>query len=357
MQETLQKFIREKTSLPYSTFTVTKLAGQASYREYFRLNFEDGQTAILMKMPAGKKEVSEEVTKSSVHIDELPFINIQKYLKSLELPVPEIFGYSEEEGFLLLQDIGDKSLEATLHNANEEMTLFFYKKAIDLLLSVQEKTKSPSPLVGEGRGEGPRCLAFTRKFDESLLNWEFDHFLEYGIEGRLQIKVDAGDKKIFEKITRDISQKIAAMPQGFTHRDFQSRNLHLFEYDFWMIDFQDALIGPNVYDLVALLRDSYIQLSPGVIEKLQRYFVEKSDASHPYHGKLETLKKDFNLQTIQRKLKDAGRFQFINTVKKNPSFLKHTPASLGYVKQALTDEPQYQELNVLIKKYLPEFTS
>lgn len=340
MQEALERLIGSVDKLPHKPFTLTRLAGQASYREYFRLTFENGATAILMKMPVGVSSISEEVTKSDKPIDELPFINIQRYLKECELPVPEIFGYSADDGLLLLQDTGDRSLESLVQTANEQQTLFFYKKAIELLSDLQRKTSAQA------------CIAYARRFDESLLNWEFDHFREYGLEDRLNIKLSPEERFLFEKITRAITQKIVDMPQGFVHRDFQSRNLHLAEYQFWMIDFQDALTGPLVYDLTALLRDSYVVLSGENIQILLEEYTKKVDPLHPYHENLEKLKKDFDLMTIQRKLKDAGRFQYIHTVKKNSGFLKSVAPSLKYVKEALERQKEFGELMDLLEKYI-----
>ncbi|MDZ4225090.1 MAG: aminoglycoside phosphotransferase, partial [bacterium] len=59
----------------------------------------------------------------------------------------------------------------------------------------------------------------------------------------------------------------------------------------------------------------------------------------------------FHLQTVQRKLKDSGRFVFIDQVKKNPNFLPFIPLSMNYVKQALEQLPEYEKLYELLKKY------
>ena len=122
-----------------------------------------------------------------------------------------------------------------------------------------------------------------------------------------------------------------------------------------MIDFQDALMGPLLYDLTALLRDSYIVLDVEQIDQLTSYYAEKADAKNPYSKKPEDVKRDFRLITLQRKLKDTGRFQFIHTVKNNPSFLPCVKPSLGYIKDALEKSPEYGELKEIFEKYLPEF--
>ncbi len=300
-----------------------------------------------MKMPVGAASVSEEISKSDKPMAELPFINVQKYLLSLGLPVPKIIAYSKDDALLLLQDLGDQSFEETIRE--KKLLVASYQQAISLLAEMQAKTKTSPNL---------NCIAFSRFYDENLLNWEFDHFVSFGIEDRFQIKMDPADRKFFDESTRSISKHLTKSPQGFVHRDFQSRNLIVDNKDnkkLWMIDFQDALVGPTIYDLVALLRDSYVSLDWPTIDLLQKTYLEKIETNHPYKNEEAQLRKDFDLQTIQRKLKDAGRFQYILTVKKNPSFLVHVPNSLRYVREALTRQPDYHELLKLLAKYVPDF--
>ena len=116
------------------------------------------------------------------------------------------------------------------------------------------------------------------------------------------------------------------------------------------IDFQDALLGPRVYDLVALLNDSYQSFDRAFIEaRLDEYAAE---AGLDGAGR-EALGREFDVVTVQRKLKDAGRFVFIDRVKKNPSFLPYIEPSLAKVRGALgrlEDEPDMRELSRIISR-------
>src|SRR5262249_52553463 len=125
-------------------------------------------------------------------------------------------------------------------------------------------------------------------------------------------------------------------PYGFVHRDYQSRNLMVQPGPtLRILDFQDALLGPQVYDLVALLRDSYVELPAALVdEMLDEYAIRARLADRAQ------LRHLFDLQTVQRKLKDAGRFVYIDQVKGNPGFLQSIPASLRYVRAALDRLPE-----------------
>src|SRR5262249_984311 len=112
--------------------------------------------------------------------------------------------------------------------------------------------------------------------------------------------------------------------RGFVHRDYQSRNLMVREgasgAELVWIDFQDALLGPRVYDLVALLNDSYQTFDRGFVEARLDDFARTSGLDEAARV---ALGREFDVVTVQRKLKDAGRFVFIDRVKKNPAFLPY----------------------------------
>jgi hypothetical protein len=101
-----------------------------------------------------------------------------------------------------------------------------------------------------------------------------------------------------------------------------------------LIDFQDALMAPPMYDLVALLRDSYIPLNQSTVDRLLTYYWRQAEGLLPFATEA-AMRQHFHLQTVQRKLKDAGRFIFIDRVKGNPGFLQWVEPTLGYVREAL----------------------
>ena len=340
-EKLLSRFIPQPTKIQ----SLTKLSEHASYRSYFRVHLEDQSSYIVMKLPVGVSSVSEEVTKSNQAIQELPFINVQRYLSSLSIRIPKIYGWDESLHLMLLEDLGDNLLENLLSNASAATQETWYQKAIDLLVAIQHKT---------ALSQDQTCIAFHRHFDDFLLNWEFDHFLEYGIEDRLQLKVSPAEKKEFEKLTRPLTEAILKFPKSWVHRDFQSRNLIYHAEQLYLLDFQDALIGPSIYDLVSLLRDSYIALDWQTVERLIDYYFQQQKRISLFQLPKEECFTFFHLVTLQRKLKDTGRFQYIHTVKKNSDFLKHVPNSINHIKEAFKRLPKAQTLQQWIGRYLPE---
>jgi len=340
MKTAIEDILHNKLSRDVRVSGVEKLHGDASYRTYSRVGLSDGSTLIAMQMPAGASSASEEITNfEGVHA-ELPFVNVARFLSSRGLPVPRIEYYDDERHLMLIEDLGDGLMARIVERPDDETRRFWYRKAIDLLVEMQEKTSGASP---------DECVALQRSFDQTLFDWEFDHFLEYGIEARTGTSPSSEDRASFFELTRRLGRQICRLPRSFTHRDFQSRNLVVRDGSLVIIDFQDALMGPQVYDLVALLRDSYVRLSDSLLGNLLVYYAEK--VSRP----ADEIRREFDIVTVQRKLKDAGRFVFIDRVKGNPNFLKYIPTSLGYARAALERMPDEARLYRLLKKFVPEW--
>ncbi|HEX9290297.1 MAG TPA: phosphotransferase, partial [Anaeromyxobacteraceae bacterium] len=202
------------------------------------------------------------------------------------------------------------------------------------------------------------CIAFTRSFDRDLYRWELDHFREWLLEAWKGARLSAEERAVVEREFDRVAGALDAEPKGFTHRDYQSRNLMVLPSgEQAVIDFQDALLGPRQYDLVALLRDSYVELPPELVDALLRRYLERLEAAGGPRLAYDPFRELFDLLTVQRKLKDAGRFVFIDRVKKNPGFLVSIPASLRYVREAFARRPDLAELQAVLGKHVPELSA
>ncbi|MBT3182823.1 MAG: phosphotransferase [Deltaproteobacteria bacterium] len=338
MNELVDKIITDELNFASKVIKIDKLHGDASYRTYSRIHLSDGSSLIMMQMPKGKSSPSEEITNCTEVLNELPFINMDRYLKKIGLNVPEILRYNDNDKIMVLEDLGDKLLSTCIEGLDSEALNESYKNAVDLLIEIQKQSDD---------NISANCIAFKRSFDAKLLNWEFDHFLEYGLEAR-GVELSRTDLDEFKRQTRSITEKIEGMKYGLTLRDYQSRNIIIKNGTFFIIDFQDALMGPKLYDLVSLLRDSYIELDNDLLFHLIGNYAKGSGRSE------DQVREEFDLITIQRKLKDSGRFVYIDRVKGNPNYLEFIPTSLEYVVQALTRTSGHETLLTILKKYTPE---
>lgn len=318
---------------------VKRLAGHASMRSYWRVGAPPASW-VVMVMPPGAGP--EEVTKGGRPAVD-PFVDVQRYLASIGVRVPAILGFEEAEGLMVLEDLGDDMLETRLLAGDDRRAL--YQAAVDQLARLRA--------AAEARPHG--CLAFGRAFDEDLYRWELHHFREWLLEAWKGAALAPDERAELDAWFDRIAAALAAEPRGFTHRDYQSRNLMVLPGGAQaVIDFQDALLGPRQYDLVALLRDSYVALDQAFVdEMLLRYLAKLEEAGGPRlaYGPFREV---FDLLTVQRKLKDAGRFVFIDRVRKNPGFLVSIPSSLRYVREAFARRPDLAPLQALLARHVPE---
>ncbi|MGB9340386.1 MAG: phosphotransferase [Polyangiales bacterium] len=327
---------------PVPSIELIKLRGDASTRSYYRARVANAPSSspkslIVMQLPEDAFR-SDEGGKAASS-ERLPFLEVAELLEAKGLPVPSVYVEDLANGIILLEDLGDLTFEQNLRRKPRANWRRLYGDAVDLLADLHERC-ADLPAAS---------IVSRRSFDRELLDWELDHFREWGLEVPFGALDEAQTATLHDAFSR-IATEIEAMPYGFVHRDYQSKNLMVGPDDaLTLIDFQDALLGPRVYDLVALLCDSYVSLDL----ELQESLIDRYAALRRIDP--EELHREFWLVTLHRKLKDAGRFIFIDRVRKNPDFLQWYPQSLVYVGRATTQTPGFQGLARLLGQAIPGF--
>lgn len=321
-----------------------KLRGDASSRSYYRIELEAAAAAsagprsvVAMRLPE-QTSPSDERDGGERPV-ELPFVDVQRLLHARGVPVPAIYVDDTPGRVLLLEDLGDETFEQRLLETPADAWSSLYGQAVGLLASMHRACANGAP---------EESIAFRRRFDRALLRWELDHFREWGLEA-LHGPIATDERAALDQSFDAIADELVALPHGFVHRDYQSRNLMWTAGDrLTVIDFQDALLGPAPYDLVALLCDSYVALP----EALQLAMIERYAQAMAMDARArERFTAGFWRLAVQRKLKDAGRFVFIDRVRGNPDFLRWYPPSLVYVGRALRmlgDTALYERLVRLV---------
>lgn len=320
---------------------ITRMPGGASSRQYLRMRVGEGAAERRMVAMFVPDSAPEEVT-SGPAATRWPFLEVHELLTERGVRVPRILAESTEEGLLLLEDLGDDTLGAVIEREPEAREDLYRRAVVDLANAQRRLDPLPDGSVVR-----------TRAFDEKLLRWELEHFREWGLEAR-GIELSASDRGELDAIFDRLAARIASWPRSFVHRDYQSRNLMVRaeggERQLVWIDFQDALLGPRIYDLVALLQDSYVAIDQPFIDARLDDFARARSMSA---ADREQLGLEFDVVSVQRKLKDAGRFVFIDKVKKNPSFLPYVEPTLAKVRRALArleHEPEMQTLSRIIAR-------
>lgn len=336
--ETLRPLLEAALGEPQPAFS--EIEGGASTRRFFRVRAQNGQRAVAMYVPPASQEHS----RAKETGRPWPFLEVRELLAARSIRVPGLLGAACSDGWLLLEDLGETIAQHLQHSPRDKTEL--YRCAVRDLAHAQRSLA----LLPEG------SVIAERAFDETLLNWEIDHFREWALEAR-GIALDSAEQRAFARASAYLANKIAAWPRGFVHRDYQSRNLMVLPrvdgaLGLGWIDFQDAMLGPRAYDLVALLGDSYQTFEPSFIEERLAEFCAELGLSQESAG---TLRNEFDLVTVQRKLKDAGRFVFFQHKNHNPSFLQFVEPTIAVARAALarvSSDPELARFAELLDRLL-----
>ena len=318
-------------------YEITKLHGDGSNRMYYRLT-RDKNTFMLMVLPGNQPtSLAEEITKVKTEITKLPFLEVQEFLKSKGVRVPEIIDVDLDHYVILTEDFGDDLLLNVVSKPGVD-------PKPDYQLALNELKK-----IATVRDQDPRdSIAFSREFDRDLYNWEFMHFIEYGLDQQIK-DFKANDRSRIIREFEKITEKYLSWPHVFCHRDYHSRNVVMItDHEAGIIDFQDLLMAPLYYDLASLLKDAYIDLGRPIQEALAYYY---QDLIGNDQSKDEFLY-CFDLMSLHRNLKAAGRLSYFDIVKKNPSYLKDIPRCVKYVKTTCELHPELKTLKNELNPYL-----
>lgn len=356
MTEPLEKIVAEKIRSAWSDrarlVSLVPLAGDASSRRYYRAAVESPSapaSLVVMQLAGSALPLSsEELAIFREPPKELPFLNVHRFLKPLGVRVPEVYGAFQNDGLMLLEDLGDRSLWDSVQGSAEPEIIEWYGKAIDQLARLQ---------VEGTRRRDDACVAFQQRFDFRLYMWEFEHFIEYGLEKRPGGKIGAGDKERLRESFAAMARRLDGLTPCLNHRDYHSWNLMVCRDEVAVIDFQDALLAPPQYDLASLLNDRETDsvVKPDIEARLIDYYLERREAlGAPRMDRGEFLA-DYILSALQRDFKVVGRFYYLDLVKGKPGYKKYIPPTLARLRRNLGRAPQFKNLIPILAPEFEEF--
>ncbi|HTQ08097.1 MAG TPA: phosphotransferase [Polyangiaceae bacterium] len=314
-------------------FPLALIPGGASPRRFYRTE-AFGRRVIVMLVPPDTGDVAFARERGRGW----PFLEVRELLERAGVRVPALLAASVADELLLVEDLG-ATLATHLERVPDDREALYRLAVTDLARAQPALADLPADSVVR-----------LRAFDAALFGAELDHFWDWAIAARDV----AAPHAPFQRARDYLLNELTALPRGFTHRDYQSRNLVVTPgpergagetpHALGWIDFQDALLGPRAYDLVALLCDSYQPFDRGFVEaRLDDY----ATARHLGPSERRALGREFDLLTLQRKLKDAGRFVFIEKKRGDASFLPFVRPTLDIVLNALDRVADVPELGAL----------
>ncbi len=308
--ELLKRWLSGPLALP--EYDINPASADASFRRYFRITTAD-RTYVAMDAPPDKENTG-------------PYIHIARHLFEIGLNVPEIIQVNEQQGFLLLSDLGSQQYLSAL---NGQSVAQLYGDAMNALLVLQEKGAVDDPAIPP--------------YDRTLLMNEMGLFRDWYLQKHLGLTLDSQELALLDKAFSLLADSALAQPRVLVHRDYHSRNLMVTERrNPGVLDFQDAVVGAVTYDLVSLLRDCYIAWPRHQVEQWVAAYQQQAQARAiiPAVEQKQFLAW-FDLMGVQRHLKATGIFARLNIRDGKPGYLNDIPRTLGYVLAVL---PDYSDL-------------
>ncbi len=326
MEPRLEQYLAEQ-NLAGQTVTVMPLTGDASDRRYFRVLLKDSQPIVLA------------LHQGPIDYATMPFVAIAQLLAEVPLPVPRILHHSDPLGVLGLEDLGDVTLQAHLGSATPSEHAELYRQAVGLIARMQQ------------RGEALRSDAYPPyriAFDVEKLTWELEFFVKHYLLGYKGATPSDAERDALRTEWSVIVNELSGEHRVLCHRDYHSRNLMLHAGSLYIIDFQDARMGPDTYDLASLLRDSYVDLNPQQVEELIAFFLALKGQS----SESQEFRRRFDLMALQRNLKALGTFGYMTTSRNNTVYIQYIPRTLAHVRANLAKYPRFERLWRLLERWL-----
>lgn len=316
------------TSIGSNELKVFQLAGDASNRRYFRV-IQGEKTHVLMKWEAFMDDSN------------YPFLSVLNHFHRNGVHVPKVYAKAPELGLILLEDLGDLTLERKFWESQDQnFVVPFYKMAIDELVHIHyaatKDTSSP-------------CTAFATEFDTKKFIWELNYARTHLLEGILKQIFSAAEEQVLKESFHFISSTLDKEPKFISHRDYHSRNLMIKLDKMKVIDFQDARLGPIQYDLVSLFKDSYVNLSEDITDILFNYYFDRRRDFVKQPISNDHFYSIYELQSVQRCFKACGSFASFFNSREDTRYLKYITSTLNRVNKSLNIFPELSEFQRILE--------
>ncbi|MCI9876263.1 aminoglycoside phosphotransferase family protein [Pseudomonas atacamensis] len=315
LDEQLAKLFAEQGWGAVPPATLTAASSDASFRRYFRWE-GDGRSFVVMDAPPPQENCK-------------PFVDIAFLLAKSGINVPKIYAEDLERGFLLLNDLGNKTYLDVIDGENADA---LFHDALQALLAFQQL-----PMV-----------APLPSYDVALLRRELELFPEWYVKHELGVEFDAAQQQQWQHISELLIESALAQPKVLVHRDYMPRNLMLSEPNPGVLDFQDAVYGPVTYDVTCLFKDAFLSWPEERVRGwLESYWQQASALDIPVQADFEDFLRASDLMGVQRHLKVIGIFARICHRDGKPRYLADVPRFFSYIEAVIARRPELAELQAL----------
>jgi aminoglycoside/choline kinase family phosphotransferase len=301
--------------------TLRPASADASFRRYLRIDVRPQGSRIIMDAPPDKE-------------DSRPFVHVAQLMAQAGLNVPRVLAWDEARGFMLLDDLGTRTMIEVIDREHPDANRELYLRAVDALVAWQLASR-------------PGALP---PYDRALLARELALFPDWYIARHRGIAVEGALRERLDAIFALVMDRNLASPSVYVHRDFMPRNLMIpgdpHEPRLGVLDFQDAVHGPITYDIACLMRDAFLSWDEEfVLDITVRYWQKATKAGLPVDPDFGEFYRAVEWMGLQRHLKVAGIFARLTLRDGKPKYLADAPRFIAYIRATAA---RYRELTPLL---------
>ncbi|RYF75245.1 MAG: aminoglycoside phosphotransferase, partial [Comamonadaceae bacterium] len=288
--------------------TVRLASADASFRRYFRIDRVNAAgSRIVMDAPPQLE-------------DSAPFVRVAGLMAEAGVRAPQVLDWDPAGGFMLLDDLGSRTMLDVLDRDRPEANRPLYEAAVDSLIRWQLASR-------------PAVLP---PYDRALLERELALFPEWYVVAHRGHKVEGQLRERLERAFSAIVAHNLGSASVFVHRDFMPRNLMVADdrSELGVLDFQDATYGPISYDIASLMRDAFVSWEEDfVLDITVRYWERARKAGLPVDADFGAFYRAVEWMGLQRHLKVAGIFARLTLRDGKPRYLADAPRFIGYIRE------------------------
>jgi aminoglycoside/choline kinase family phosphotransferase len=335
-----------------SELSLTRLTGDASTRAYFRARA--GESSVILALYAAPFDEAERAGERLARLeaanpaarltfanDPCAHIEVTNLLLEAGLPVPRILASAGADALLLIEDLGDARLQDWLEGRPATEASDAYRRAIEMTARIQEAT-------GMALGAGSICSRLA--FDEAKLRWELGFFFANYFNRYLRMRLDPATSNAVQADFKSLCAELSARPRVLAHRDYHARNLMMYGGEMFIIDHQDARMGPTSYDVASLISDPYTALGPETVAELVERFVEIKAASSMPLPDVDGFRRELALMTVQRMLKAIGTYASQAALANNMSYVAYIAPARERALAAMASLGRFDATRALLEK-------
>ena len=288
--------------------TFRSLPEQGSDRKFYRVLDPEGNSRILMVSNAADNDFER-------------FLFLGEFFHKYKLYTPAIYRFNREDFTVLMEDLGDGTLYNLGYGKDEAILYPLYAAALDAIADFQ---KRGAAAVGK---EDLSCRMFTDK----VLHWESEYFFENFLCGLCGMKFEDRFRENLLQEFDLIAKAANRLPYVPIHRDFQSQNILLQNGKIRFVDFQGFRFGPYTYDLAALIKDPYMDLSKPLRKRLE----QKAKDLFPEFS--SSFERDYLVSSLQRNMQALGAYGFLSLKKGKMKYLAYAAPCLNLLLEGVEE--------------------